>query len=120
MPNLNTKYELTCQVELKNLFDVLPKVTQAIFKEIEEPKVHVNHTSKGHKTKARRQGLMTGEEIITKLVSDGRVHTTAEIVKLFKEQGFGDNSASPRISNMVKRGELTMLGDGKYQIAKRK
>src|SRR5882672_10509260 len=122
----SSKYELTAIVELEALSDILTQVKLINLKELneieKEPKVDKKlrtRTSK-YRTASRFKGSLTGEELITKLMSDGRMHTASEITKMFLEQGFGRNSSSPRISGMVKQGKLLMLGDGKYQIVKGK
>jgi|SRR5882672_11698938 len=121
-----TKYELTAIVELWALSDVLPHVKLLHLEEIEEqekePKVDKKLRTKTSKYRkaSRYKGSLTGEELITKVMSDGRMHTASEITKRFLEQGFGHNSSSPRISGMVKQGKLLMLGEGKYQIVKGK
>ena len=120
---VSSKYELTAIVELEALPDILEQVELIDLKEIKdhgkELKTDKNprvRTSKYRKA-SRFKGSLTGEELITKLVADGRIHTASEISKEFLSEGFGHNSSSPRISSMVQKGQLTMLGDGKYQRA---
>src|SRR6266853_6242443 len=113
----SSKYELTAIVELEALPDILTQVELINLKELDEqekePKVDKKLRTKTSKYRkaSRYKGSLTGEELITKLMSDGRIHSASEITKRFLEQGFGRNSSSPRISGMVKRGELIMHGD---------
>src|SRR5882672_4673154 len=121
----SSKYELTAIVEREQLPDLLEQVELISLKELEElgkePKVDkklrarnfkvqlkVRTRTSKYRTASRFKGSLTGEELITKLMSDGRIRSASEIKKMFLEQGFGHNSSSPRISGMVKRGELIM------------
>src|SRR5258706_12482040 len=121
-----TKYELLARVELWALPNILNQVELISLKEIEEQVKELKvdkkirtKTSKYRKA-SRYKGSLTGKELIMELMSDGRIHTASEISKMLIEKGFGRKSSSPRISGMVKDGELIMLGDGKYQMAKGK
>src|SRR5260370_809982 len=112
----SSKYELTAIVESEALSDVLPHVKLLRLEEIEEqekePKVDKKIRTKTSKYRkaSRYKGSLTGEELITKLMSDGRIHGASEITKVFQEQGFGHNSSSPLITNMVAAGAIMHAG----------